>query len=99
MAIAFAVNYYVVMKNTDVSKKEIEEMVYHQSYNYYGFGGTVKVPATKFYAKKFANHIYDNVFIAKNLNTNPSEALADKLERKKFIYKIHYEYYHVKFIF
>ena len=35
-------------------------MTYHQSYNYYGFGGPIKTPATVFYAKKIAKYAVDN---------------------------------------
>ena len=72
MATALPVHYKVAMNTTDMSKKDIEEMVYHQSYAYYGFGGPVKVPATAFYAHKLANYVYDNGFSGQNLNTTPS---------------------------
>ena len=62
-----------------MSKKDIEEMVYHQCYAYYGFGGPVKVPATAFYAHKVAYYAYDNGFSSSNESTSPSEMLSHKL--------------------
>ena len=35
-------------------------MTYHQCYNYYGFGGPIKTPATAFYAQKIAKYAVDN---------------------------------------
>ena len=78
-ATARPVHYQVAMNTTDMNKNQIEEMVYHQSYAYYGFGGPVKVPATAFYAHKLANYVYENGFSAQNLNTTPSSLLAHKL--------------------
>ncbi len=57
MATARPVHYQVVMNTTNMSKNEIEEMVYHHSYAYYGFGGPIKVPATAYYAHKLANYV------------------------------------------
>ncbi len=79
MATALPVHYQVTMNTTDMTKEEIEEMIYHQSYAYYGFSGPVKVPATAFYAHKLANYVYDNGFSAANLSTVPSLNLAHKL--------------------
>jgi hypothetical protein len=79
MATALPVNFKVALNTTDMSKSDIEEMVYHQSYAYYGFGGPVKVPATAFYAHKLANYVYDNGFSDTNLSLTPNKALAHKL--------------------
>ena len=76
---ALPVHYQVKINTTDMSKNEIEEMVYHQSYAYYGFGGPVKVPATLFYARKLAKYVYENRFYDTNLMFTPSPALAHKL--------------------
>ena len=38
-------------------------MTYHQCYNYYGFAGPIKVPATLFYAYKIAKYAVDNYVI------------------------------------
>lgn len=50
MASALPVHYEVSYNSTKLLKDEIIEMTYHQCYNYYGFGGPIKVPATAFYA-------------------------------------------------
>ena len=41
-------------------------MTYHQCYNYYGFGGPIKTPATAFYAQKIAKYAVDNYEIKHN---------------------------------
>ena len=51
-------------------------MTYHQSYNYYGFAGPIKTPATVFYAKKIAKYAVDNYVIK---NNQKSEEVAKKL--------------------
>jgi hypothetical protein len=38
-------------------------MTYHQCYNYYGFGGPIKTPATAYYAQKIAKYVVDNYVI------------------------------------
>ena len=45
-------------------------MTYHQCYNYYGFGGPIKTPATAFYAQKIAKYAVDNYIIE---NDKPSD--------------------------
>lgn len=45
-------------------------MTYHQCYNYYGFGGPIKTPATAFYAHKAAYYAFDNKY-----DTNFNEKL------------------------
>lgn len=50
MASARPVHYQVVINTTNLTKDQIIEMTYHQCYNYYGFGGPIKTPATAFYA-------------------------------------------------
>jgi hypothetical protein len=47
-----------------MKKDEIIEMTYHQCYNYYGFGGPIKTPATAFYAHKAAYYAFDNKYDA-----------------------------------
>ena len=54
-------------------------MTYHQSYNYYGFGGPIKTPATVFYAKKIAKYAVDNYEI-KHGQTQESDKVAKKLQ-------------------
>ena len=45
-------------------------MTYHQSYNYYGFAGPIKTPATVFYAKKIAKYAVDNYVIKHDQKLN-----------------------------
>jgi argonaute-like protein implicated in RNA metabolism and viral defense len=63
MASARPVHYEVVINTTKMTKEQIIEMTYHQSYNYYGFAGPIKTPATVFYAKKIAKYAVDNYVI------------------------------------
>ena len=79
IATALPVHYKIAINTTDMSKNEIEEMVYHQSYGYFGFAGPIKVPATAFYAHKLANYVYENGFSDINLSSTPNEDLAHKL--------------------
>ena len=79
-ATALPVHYQVAMNTTDLSKREIELLTYHQCYNYYGFGGPIKVPATAFYAHKIAYYAYDNGFNnARDETTEVNETLTNQL--------------------
>jgi argonaute-like protein implicated in RNA metabolism and viral defense len=51
-------------------------MTYHQCYNYYGFGGPIKTPATAFYAQKIAKYAVDNYEIKHN---QVSDQISKKL--------------------
>jgi len=55
-------------------------MTYHQSYNYYGFAGPIKTPATVFYAKKIAKYAVDNYVIKLINNELKSDEVARKLQ-------------------
>jgi hypothetical protein len=55
-ASALPVHYEVVYNTGKLSKEEIEEITYRQCYQYFGFGGPVKVPAAVMYAYKFADY-------------------------------------------
>lgn len=76
-ATALPVHYEVAINTTDLSKREIELLTYHQCYNYYGFGGPIKVPATAFYAHKVAYYAYDNGFNATNETTQINQTLLN----------------------
>ena len=65
-ASARPVHYQVVTNTTLLTKEQIIEMTYHQCYNYYGFGGPIKTPATVFYAQKIAKYAVDNYVIKKD---------------------------------
>ena len=65
-ASARPVHYEVVINTSKLTKDQIIEMTYHQCYNYYGFGGPIKTPATVFYAKKIAKYAVDNYDIKDN---------------------------------
>lgn len=67
------------MNTTDLTKREIELLTYHQCFNYYGFGGPIKVPATAFYAHKIAYYAYDNGFNARKETTEVNPALFNQL--------------------
>ena len=62
-ASAQPVHYEIVINTTNLKKEEIIEMTYHQCYNYYGYGGPIKIPATAFYAQKIARYVVDNYVI------------------------------------
>ena len=51
-------------------------MTYHQCYNYYGFGGPIKTPATAFYAAKIAKYVVDNYEI---FNNQVGDQIANRL--------------------
>ena len=78
-ATALPVHYEVAMNTTELSKREIELLTYHQCYNYFGFGGPIKVPATAFYAHKVAYYAYDNGFNAKTETTEVNPSLLNQL--------------------
>ena len=56
-ATAIPVHYDVVFNNSSISKRDIQEFTYHQSYGYFGFGGPIKTPATLKYAERLANYV------------------------------------------
>jgi len=73
-ASALPVHYEVVHNTSMLSKDEIEEITYRQCYQYYGFGGPVKVPAAVMYAYKMANYA-DNTELRKGkLASHPDMA-------------------------
>ena len=65
-ASARPVHYEVMINSTSMTRDQIIEMTYHQCYNYYGFGGPIKTPATAFYAQKIAKYAVDNYIVEKD---------------------------------
>jgi len=76
-ATALPVHYDIAYNTTDLAKDEIEEFIYHQCYQYFGFGGPIKTPAVVKYAEKLAQYTDENKFV-ENKQT-PSDKLANKL--------------------
>lgn len=76
-ATAMPVHYDVAYNTTDMTKKEIEEFIYHQCYQYFGFGGPIKTPAVVKYAEKLAQYVDENDFM--NAKQYPSDSLSNKL--------------------
>lgn len=70
-ASALPVHYSVVLNTTNLSKRDIEDFTYHQAYNYFGFLGPIKVPATVKYAQKKAYHVYDNKYASRDGQNKP----------------------------
>ena len=78
-ATAQPVHYSVVVNTMLLTKGEIEEITYHQCYNYYGFGGPIKVPACVKYAQMIATYTHDNDFSRKDATEQPNEKLCNRL--------------------
>lgn len=58
-ATALPVHYKIIMNSSGMNKREIEEFTYQQCYQYFGFGGPIKVPAAVKYAEKLAQYAFD----------------------------------------
>ena len=54
-------------------------MTYHQCYNYYGYGGPIKIPATLFYAYKIAKYAVDNYEIKPSMELEMVEMVNNRL--------------------
>ena len=48
MVTDLSTHYKIVINTANKSKNEIEQIIYHQSYAFYGFRSQVKFPKTKF---------------------------------------------------
>lgn len=72
VATAQPVHFKVVFNTTMLSKEEVETFTFHQCYNYFNFGGGIKVPAACKYAEKLANYTHD-------IGAAPNDALARNL--------------------
>ena len=71
IATARPVHYIVAKNDTGLSKRQVEQFTYDQCYQYFNFGGSIKVPASVMYAHKIAKYCHD-------VRMN---ALPDKLEK------------------
>ena len=72
IATARPVHYIVAKNDCKLSKQAVEEFTYAMCYNYFNFGGSIKVPASVMYAHKVANYCY-------NLGIDPNEQLKNNL--------------------
>ncbi len=67
---AAPVHYYVVSNKTKLSRDQIETFTYHLCYNYFNWGGSIKVPAAVMYAKKLANYTYEIMYPTVSSNSS-----------------------------
>jgi argonaute-like protein implicated in RNA metabolism and viral defense len=72
IATARPVHYIVAKNDCKFTKRAIEEFTYAMCYNYFNFGGSIKVPASVMYAHKVANYCYD-------LGIDPNDTLKNNL--------------------
>jgi aubergine-like protein len=72
VATAQPVHYDIVYNSSLLNKDQIEHVTYHLCYNYYNFGGPIKVPSACMYALKMANYAHEN-------NVVPNEKLSSYL--------------------
>jgi hypothetical protein len=59
IATARPVHYIVAKNDGDLPRKTIEQFTYTMCYNYFNFGGSIKVPSSVMYAHKIANYCYE----------------------------------------
>lgn len=59
IATARPVHYIVAVNDGQLPKRTIEQFTYSLCYNYFNFGGSIKVPASVMYAHKIANYCHD----------------------------------------
>ena len=69
VATALPVHFKVVANTTSHNKDMIETLTYHFCYQYFNFGGGIKVPASTMYAHKIANYAHEH-------RVTPSERLS-----------------------
>lgn len=60
IATALPVHYKIVFNTSTMNKEQIETATFHQCYNYFNFGGSIKVPSACMYASKIANYAHEN---------------------------------------
>jgi hypothetical protein len=72
VATAMPVHFAVKYTDSDMDKKAFETLTYHMSYNYFNFGGGIKVPNVVKYAEKAANYGVD-------IRGKPNDRLAGNL--------------------
>ena len=74
VATAQPVFFRVAYNTSQLTKIQFQTATYHLCYNYYNFGGPIKVPMVCMYAHKFCNYVQDNhikesnVKLAENLH-------------------------------
>lgn len=59
VATAMPVHFSVKHNETNIDKEAFETLTYHLCYNYFNFGGGIKVPNVVKYAEKAANYSAD----------------------------------------
>ena len=59
IATARPVHYIVAQNDGDLARKTVEQFTYTMCYNYFNFGGSIKVPASVMYAHKIANYCFE----------------------------------------
>lgn len=59
IATARPVHYIVGKNDGPLPKKTIEQFTYAMCYNYFNFGGSIKVPCSVMYAHKIANYCFE----------------------------------------
>ena len=67
--------HYIVAKNEtkpQLTPRQIQTFTYAMCYNYFNFGGSIKVPASVMYAHKVAHYCND-------LRIDPNDVLAKNL--------------------
>ena len=64
IATARPVHYIVAKNDGSLPKRTIEQFTYSMCYNYFNFGGSIKVPASVMYAHKIANYCHELKTIA-----------------------------------
>lgn len=72
VATALPVNFAVKFNNSNFTKNDFETLTYHLCYNYFNFGGGIKVPNVVKYAEKAANYSVD-------IKGKPNERLSSSL--------------------
>jgi hypothetical protein len=72
VATAMPVTFSVKYTDSDMQKNAFETLTYHLCYNYFNFGGGIKVPNVVKYAEKAANYSVD---IKGKPNANMSDLL------------------------
>ena len=72
VATAMPVHFSVKYNDSNIDKEAFETLTYHLCYNYFNFGGGIKVPNVVKYAEKAANYSAD-------IKGRPNKAMAGNL--------------------
>ena len=78
-ATALPVHYDIVVNTTQLTKDDIQNLIYQQCYNYYGFQGPIKTPAAAMYAHKLAHYALNNKIVGKDTEGTVNQALSNIL--------------------